>query len=125
MSRKSAERRLDATVDDHQWELVKLIRSFSHGHHFYSVFSDFVELSAIAISNSVDRTQFEAREKRYLDIVDKYTEDEIQRFPEMLGLLTLSFELRVQVTCKAGEVGASAHSAGLADVLGQIYMMLE
>jgi hypothetical protein len=125
MSRKSAERKHDATADDHQRELVKLIRSFSHGHHLHSVFSDFVELSALAISNSVDRTQFEAREKRYLDIVGKYTKDEVQRFPQMLGLLTLSFELRVQVTRKAGEVGASAHSAGLTDVLGQIYMMLE
>lgn len=125
MSRKSAERKHDATADDHQRELVKLIRSFSHGHHLHSVFSDFVELSALAISNSVDRTQFEAREKRYPDIVGKYTKEEVQRFPQMLGLLTLSFELSVQVTRKAGDVGASEHSAGLTDVLGQIYMMLE
>lgn len=124
MSRKSAERRLDATADDYQRELVKLIRSFSHGHHLYTVFSDFVELSAIAISNSVDRAQFDAREKRYMDIVGKYTREEIERFPQMLGLLTMSFELRVQSMRKTGD-GMALASGGLTDVLGQLYMMLE
>ncbi|WP_175773008.1 N-6 DNA methylase [Paraburkholderia phenazinium] len=125
MSRKSAERKLDATADDYQRDLVKLIRSFSHGHHLYTVFSDFVELCALAISNSVDRLQFEVREKRYLEIVAKYSRDEVERFPQMLGLLTMSFELRVQSSRKASEGGASACSGGLTDVLGQIYMMLE
>jgi hypothetical protein len=112
VSRKSAENRLDATADDHQRELVKLIRSFSHGHHQYTVFADFVELCALAISNSVDRAQFDVREKRYLEIVGKYSRDEVERFLQMLGLLAMSFDLRVR-------------SGDLTDVLGQIYMMLE
>ncbi|MGF6483464.1 hypothetical protein [Paraburkholderia sp. JPY419] len=69
---------------------MKLIQSFSYGHHLHTVFSDFVELSALAISNSVDRAQFDAREKRYLDIVGKYKKEEVAKFPQMLGLLVES-----------------------------------
>ncbi|MGF6768535.1 hypothetical protein P3T18_001005 [Paraburkholderia sp. GAS199] len=125
MSRSSAQRKHDLTADACQKALVKLIQSFSHGHHLHSVFSDFVELCALAISNSVDRTQFEVREKRYLDIVGKYKREEVERFPEMLGLLTESLELRVQAMGKAGASGSAMVSGGLTDVLGETYMMLE
>lgn len=125
MSRSSAQRKHDLTADACQKALVKLIQSFSHGHHLHSVFSDFVELCALAISNSVDRTQFEVREKRYLDIVGKYKREEVDRFPEMLGLLTESLELRVQAMGKAGASGSAMVSGGLTDVLGETYMMLE
>jgi hypothetical protein len=125
MSRSSAQRKHDLTADACQKALVKLIQSFSHGHHLHSVFSDFVELCALAISNSVDRTQFDVREKRYLDIVGKYKREEVERFPQMLGMLTESLELRVQAMGKAGAGGCAMASGGLTDVLGETYMMLE
>ncbi|MBB4518228.1 hypothetical protein GGD68_007034 [Paraburkholderia fungorum] len=123
MSRKSAQRKHDLTADSAQKELVKLIQSFSHGHRLHAVFSDFVELSALAISNSVDRAQFETREKRYLDIVGKYKREEVERFPQMLGLLVESFEQRVAVIGKQTSDGLPV-SGGLTDVLGETYMML-
>lgn len=125
MSRRSAQRKHDLTADECQKALVKLIHSFSHGHHLHTVFSDFVELSALTISNSVDRSQYEVREKRYLDIVGKYKRDEVERFPQMLGLLVESFEMRVQAMGKAGAGGFAMASGGLTDVLGETYMMLE
>ena len=69
------------------------------------MFSDFVEISALAISNSVDRAQFDAREKRYLEIVGKYKREEVERFPQMLGLLVESFERRVAVVRKESADG--------------------
>lgn len=123
MSRNSAQRKHDLTADSAQKELVKLIQSFSYGHHLHTVFSDFVEMSALAISNSVDRAQFEAREKRYLDIVGKYKREEVERFPQMLGLLVESFEQRVTVIRKE-TAGSLPVSGGLTDVLGETYMML-
>lgn len=125
MSRNSAQRKRDLTADECQKALVKLIQSFSHGHHLHTVFSDFVELSALAISNSVDLSQYEPREKRYLDIVGKYRREEVERFPQMLGLLTESFEMRTQAMHKAGSGGFAMASGGLTDVLGETYMMLE
>jgi N-6 DNA Methylase len=114
---RSAVSRHNATADEHQRELVKLIREFSQRHHLHSVFSDFVEICALSISNSVDRPQFEKREKRYLEIVGKYDKDEVNRFAQMFALLVLSFEKRVEEMRVAG--------AGLTDVLGETYMMLE
>ncbi len=125
MSRNSAQRIHDLTADECQKALVKLIQSFSHGHHLHTVFSDFVELSALAISNSVDRSQYEAREKRYLDIISKYKPEEVGRFPQMLGMLTESFEIRTQGMRKTSSAGLAMTSGGLTDVLGETYMMLE
>lgn len=123
MSKNSAQRKHDLTADSCQKELVKLIQSFSYGHHLHTVFSDFVELSALAISNSVDRAQFDAREKRYLDIVGKYKREEVAKFPQMLGLLVESFELRVAMIGKPTS-GTQLTGGGLTDVLGETYMML-
>jgi len=123
VSRKSAQRKHDLTADSAQKGLVKLIQSFSHGHHLHTVFSDFVELSALAISNSVDRAQFETREKRYLDIVGKYKREEVERFPQMLDLLVESFEQRLVMVGKETSDGPPV-SGGLTDVLGETYMML-
>lgn len=123
MSNKSAQRKFNQTADDHQRNLVSLIKEFSYGHHLYTVFRDFVELAALAISNSVDRAQFEVHEKRYLEIVGKYKPEEAERFPKMLGELTLSFERRVEGMREALEGGV--RGSGLTDVLGETYMMLE
>ncbi|WP_321817857.1 MULTISPECIES: N-6 DNA methylase [unclassified Paraburkholderia] len=123
MSRKSAERKFDQTADEHQRNFVSLIKQFSYGHHLDSVFRDFVELAALAISNSVDRGQFDAREKRYLEIVGKYKKEEVARFPLMLAEITLAFDKRVGVMAAARERGVMA--SNLTDVLGQTYMMLD
>ncbi len=123
MSRKSAERKFEYTADEHQRNFVSLMKEFSYGHHLDTVFRDFVELAALAISNSVDRAQFDAREKRYLEIVGKYRKDEVERFPLMLAELTLAFEKRVSVMAAARERGVMA--SNLTDVLGETYMMLE
>jgi hypothetical protein len=120
---KSAQRKHGQTADEHQRNLVALINAFSYGHHLDTVFRDFVELAALAISNSVDRAQFEKRETRYLEVVGKYSPEEVGRFPQMLAELTLSFEKRVSLMAVAREGGVAA--ACLTDVLGETYMMLD
>src|SRR5476649_1763772 len=92
MSNNSAQRKHETTASNHPKELVKLIQQMSHRHHTLDVFSDFVELSALSISNAIDRRQFEARERRYFEIIAKYTREEVQVFPRMLAELVLSFE---------------------------------
>src|SRR5471032_718428 len=112
MLNKSAQRHHETTAGNHPKELVKLIQQMNHRHHTLDVFSDFVELSALSISNAIDKTQFEARERRYLEIIAKYTPEEVQAFPKMLAELVMSFEDQTAT----GSVG---------DVLGAIYMMLD
>ena len=71
------------------------------------VFSDFCELAALAIRNSVDLNGRDEREERYLRIIGEYTPEEAARFAEILTKLT-------------AELGGD-----LSDVLGQLYMSLE
>jgi hypothetical protein len=123
MSRKSAETKHDQTADQHQRNLISMIKKFSNSHHTHTVFADFVEMAAVSISNAVDRTQFDLREKRYLEIVRRYSKEEVARFPQMFAELAESFELRVAMMRKAASAGAT--TSGLTDVLGETYMMLE
>ncbi|MGU3778947.1 N-6 DNA methylase [Burkholderia metallica] len=123
MSRKSAERNFARAADPHQAELVKLIQQFGYSHQTNTVFADFVEMAAIALSNSVDKPQFDTREKRYLEIVGKYKPDEVQLLARMFAELTLSFEHRLGVADDLPP-GALPRSGNLTDVLGETYMMM-
>ncbi|AKM45352.1 type I restriction endonuclease subunit M [Burkholderia contaminans] len=123
MSRKSAERKFARAADPHQAALVKLIQQFGYSHQTNTVFADFVEMAAIALSNSVDKPQFDSREKRYLEIVGKYQPDEVQRFARMFAELTLSFEHRLGADDDLPP-GALPCPGNLTDVLGETYMMM-
>lgn len=114
---KAAKRKFEGMASDPHKQLLSFFKAFGHRHSMHEVFSDFVELSALAISNAVDCHQFDAREKRYMEIVKRYEREDLERFSYMLGALTLTFEDRVQRLVPHGD--------GLADVLGQTYMMLE
>jgi hypothetical protein len=94
-------------LDPHQKALVRLIQDNSHRHRPHQVFSDFCELAACAVSNSVDLHQAEKREARYMEIIGRYERAEVDRFPQMLGELVLALE------------------GTRRDVLGQIFIAME
>jgi len=97
------------TPEHHKKELLALVRKNTarSGFRESEVFNDFLELSAISFSNAMDKVQFEAREARYLQIVKRYSADEVARFPAMLGHLVEALEFETT------------------DVLGSMYMDLE
>lgn len=94
-------------LDPHQTELAKLLRANTGRHRLFAVFRDFCELAALSLSNAVDRSHYEQREARYLEIVGGYERQEVARFPLMLTHLVESLQ------------------GGLKDSLGQIFMNLE
>jgi len=57
-----AQRRQIAAQSEPMKELEKLIRANSQRHQVHSVFADFCEMSAIAISNSIDVARRDERE---------------------------------------------------------------
>lgn len=91
----------------YQRELVKHFDAFRYRHDVWQVWRDFCELSALAVSNSVDRAQFDSREARYLDIIGRYDPEAQQRFPVMFATLVQALDV---------EMG---------DILGQTFMQLE
>lgn len=92
---------------NHRKNLIKLIEANGHRHGHWQVFSDFVEMAAISISNAVDLARHAGREARYLEIVRKYEREEVERFPRMLG------ELVAELECAP------------ADVLGSVFMEMD
>lgn len=92
---------------DHQKELAKLLRELAYRHGLWQVWKDFVALSALSISNAVDRRQWTAREDEYLKIVGRYTKEEAEGMAQGLALVTLGLEV------------------GMSDFLGSLFMALE
>lgn len=88
-------------------DLERLVRENSYRHQLHTVFGDFCEMAALAISNSVDLAQREARETRYLEIAGRYNREELDRFAHMLACLVEAFEI------------------GMGDHLGKLFMALE
>lgn len=102
-----AQRKTLAAQAEPMKALEKLIRESAYRHPLHTVFADFVEMSALAISNAVDLCQREKREARYLEIVKRYNAEEAARFPQMLGCLVMALE---------GE---------MRDHLGRLFMAIE
>ena len=89
--------------------LAKLITAASYRHANYQIFSDFVEMAAISISNAVDMgPERQKREDRYMQIVKQYAPEEAAKFPQMLGCLVNQLE-----------------DDGISDALGKTYHELE
>ena len=87
--------------------IIKLFESFRYKHDMFRVFSDFIEVSAISISNAVDKSQFKEREDRYLQIASNYTKDELNTFADILTQVVVALEQAPN------------------DILGRVFMELE
>lgn len=74
----------------------------------WSVWPDFVALAAIAISNTVDKSNAEHREQTYMSIIKKYNPSETELFPQMFAAVVAGME-----------------ESQDQDFLGELYMSLE
>ena len=98
------------TADEHQQAIVKIIEALSRTYGLDRVWSDWVEICAIALARA-DRAQFEARETRYLSIVNHYDKKELNGLVQAFSHLVMAFEKHVE-------------NGQIIDVLGKIFMML-
>ena len=88
-------------------EIIKRIQNLSGRYSPYNVFSDWIECSALAIQNACTMPHtklWEAREKEYLDIMNRYNQDERFALRELFFLLVDALEEE------------------MTDVLGEVYM---
>lgn len=87
--------------------LLKTFKSLSgYEWDYWTLWTDFIEMMAISISNAVDLRQKDNREERFRDITKKYTSDEMNIFKQMYADLIVDLEM------------------GPRDVLGEIFMEL-
>lgn len=76
--------------DSAKKDFIKTIDAIAGRYTPEQVFTDFVSMAAMSISNAVDFKQ--EREKKYLDLIGKYEPDEQARFPKLLAIATKGFE---------------------------------
>ncbi len=91
-------------------QIISLINDMSKYYSPHQVFSDWVEMYAISISNActlLNSKLKQNREQKYIEIVKKYKEVEQNRFPELCGLLIMALD------------------DDMVDILGNVYMGLE
>jgi len=94
--------------DSRQKNLVRLFNEASSRHNRWSVWADFVVMAAISISNTVDKSHAEAREKTYLSLASKYNQKELDCFAMMFAEIVTGMDVNPDQ-----------------DFLGELYMALE
>lgn len=88
--------------------IAEAVNAMSGSFSPYVIFSDWVKMYAISISNMLELHKNEVwkkRERAYLDIASKYTPEQLKRFAELSAMLVELYE-----------------AAGPYDALGEIYM---
>ena len=91
--------------------MIKTIEKLSYRHSTWQVFNDFLEISASAVSNRIDKTNFEIRENNVVEIFKRYDANEIDMFIDMYRKLVMELDKQTQL----GE---------LRDVLGELFHAL-
>lgn len=89
-------------------EFIKTFNRLMTSRAAWQVWADFISMFAVAISNAVDKENFEAREKEYLQIAPKYSAEEFEIISELTCITTMALE---------GNMWQ--------DFLGSLYMALE
>lgn len=91
-------------------EIVKMFDTLSGSKGVWEVWNDVITMMAVTISNSCDSNlkRKEKREKQYLDILNKYTTNEIQTIVKITAAITNALEENPNQ-----------------DILGDLYMSLD
>lgn len=78
--------------DEHRQSFIKTFNKLSYKYNAWSVWNDFIFMAACSISNTVDKSHYEEREKQYMNVVKKYNKEEIALFPKMLADVVMALE---------------------------------
>ena len=92
---------------DHEKYIIDSINKLSGKYTPYQIFSDWIMMTAVAIQNACQMIHgklYKDREKNYMNVVQKYSKEEIKVICNMTGALTEIFEER------------------FGDILGDVYM---
>lgn len=73
-------------------EFMKAFQSLAGRWRSWDIWTDFITMTACAISNSVDQLHFDEREKTYLRIIKKYNKREQELFPKLFAYVVIALE---------------------------------
>lgn len=84
-SAKSNPKRMESI--DYDKEFTKNFDILSRTRNRLEIWQDFVVLFACTTSNTVDKSHYDIREKRYLNTIKKYSKKEAEIFPELANIV--------------------------------------
>ncbi len=93
-------------------DFINLFNQIARHKHRFDVFRDFVTLSAISLHNAICKN--EQLESEYLSIINGYAREDIDRFPQLLGILIelLDPEPKDVLGGLYMDLGLSSHQGG-------------
>ena len=94
-------------------EIAKLVERSAYGTDKTRLFSNVLECGAISISNAVDKSQSEEREKRYMEIINAYKKPDRKALCEIFA--------RIFALCSSVVYDDGAFN----DNLGELFMRLD
>lgn len=115
MAKKTAERPPRA-------ELLRLILDLGRTYGVSKVFQDFVEVSALTVSNAVDINQKPRREARYLQVIKTYrTKEDVSKLTIMFGLMVKALDQAMNILMFGKKIKHEPVDDNLSmDVLGTV-----
>lgn len=87
-------------------EIIKQFERLAKEKDMWQVYRDFLEMTAISISNACDIEQATEREKRYADIAKTYTPEQLNEISKILALIVIEIDKEPR------------------DILGRVFMEL-
>lgn len=72
--------------------ICKLFQKHGYRYDLNTLFSDCIEMMALAVSNSVDVTYWQEREDRYMKLTERYDKEMLSTFTNVLAEITLALE---------------------------------
>lgn len=77
---------------DARKEFLRVFKQLTYRHRAWDIWRDFIVMFACSISNPLDKSHYEEREKRYLKIIKKYNKQEQNLFPELVAHTVMALE---------------------------------
>lgn len=81
---------METNKPDWKKEFCKIINLFSRSLSIWSIFNDFLLLTALSFANTVKTEKWNSREEKYLSIIHTYQEKDQKLFPQLLGCISLA-----------------------------------
>lgn len=88
-------------------EIIRQFEKLAKEKDMWQVYRDFLEITAITISNAYDIIHSKEREERYMDIAKTYTPEQLNEFSKIMAMVVLEMEKEPQ------------------DILGRVFMELD
>lgn len=90
--KSEAPKHIRKTDKDARKNFLQIFNQLAYRHRAFDVWRDFIVMFACSLSNPVDKTHYEEREKRYLKIIKKYNKQEQEKFPELAAYVVMALE---------------------------------